>query len=215
MRPLRLHKLLCTVTGLLWLPWSAAHGASLDAEALIKSLGRAPPATIAFSEARFSPLLKEPLIVSGRLSYLGGGNFDREVTAPYRETAAIRGDSVRVEREGENARTFALKRAPELGGLLAGFVALLSGDAAAVTREFSLAASGDGGRWTIELTPLDGRQRRRLQQIVLGGAGNEPACLVVLSAQGGGTVTLLGAEAARLPTAAATLDDLLAQCRAE
>jgi hypothetical protein len=191
------------------------RGAPIDAAGLIRSLAREPPATIAFAEARFSPLLKEPLIVSGRLSYLGSGNFDREVTSPYRETTAIRGESVRVEREGENPRTFALKRAPELGGLLTSFVALLSGDAARVTREFSVTASGRDAAWTMELTPLDNRQRRRLQEIVVGGAGAEPKCFVLLGADGAGTVMLLGADAAARLTPAASLDGLLGECRTE
>ena len=197
------------------LPLHAVVGATLDAEAVIRSLERDPPATIEFAEARFSPLLAEPLVVAGHLSYLGAGSFDREVTAPYKESTAIRGESVRVERDGENARPFALKRAPELGGLLASFVALLSGDASAVSREFTVAASGRDAAWTIELTPLDARQRRRLQEIVVGGAGSEPKCIVVLSSQGGGTVMLLGEGAADRLTAEATLDGLLAQCRAE
>jgi hypothetical protein len=199
----------------LWLPVQAVLAASLDAEAVIKSLERDPPATIAFAEARFSPLLTEPLIVSGQLSYLGAASFDREVTAPYRESTAIRGESVRVQREGESARTFALKRAPELGGLLASFVALLSGDASTVAREFSVTASGSDAAWMIELTPLESRQRRRLQEIVVGGAGNEPRCIVVVSSQGGGTVMLLGEGARDRLTAAATLDSLLRQCRTE
>ena len=203
------------VAVLLGLPLHAVLGATLDAEAVIRSLERDPPATIEFSEARFSPLLAEPLIVSGRLSYLGAGSFDREVTAPYKENTSIRGESVRVERDGDKARTFALKRAPELGGLLASFVALLSGDASAVSREFTVTASGRDAAWTIELTPLDGRQRRRLEEIVVGGAGNEPKCIVVLSSQGGGTVMLLGEGAAGRLTAEATLDSLLGQCRAE
>ncbi|HEX5046417.1 MAG TPA: LolA-related protein [Gammaproteobacteria bacterium] len=197
------------------LPAGPVPAAPLDAEAVIKSLHREPPATIEFAEARFSPLLDEPLIVSGQLTYLGAASFDRHVTAPYEESTAIRGESVRVERGGENARTFALKRAPELGGLLASFVGLLSGDASAVTREFGVTASGAAAAWTIELTPLDGRQRRRLQEIVVGGAGSEPKCIAVLSSQGGGTVMLLGEGAAGRLTAAATLESLLGQCRAE
>jgi hypothetical protein len=191
------------------------HGAPVDAAALIESLAREPPAVIEFAEARFSPLLTEPLIVSGRLSYLGSGNFDREVTAPYKETTAIRGESVRVEREGENARTFALRRAPELGGLLTSFVALLSGDAARVTREFSITANGGDAAWTLTLEPLDNRQRRRLKEIVVGGAGAEAKCFVLLAPDGGGSVMLLGADAAARLTPAASLDGLLGQCRAE
>ena len=121
------------------------------------------------------------MIVSGELSYLGAGSFDRRVTAPYRESTEIRGQSVRVAREGEPPRTFALKRAPELGGLLTSFVALLSGDAAAVAREFSVVAIGDEGAWALELAPLDGTKRRRLQQILASGMDDELKCLAVLT----------------------------------
>jgi hypothetical protein len=200
---------------LVWLPASLASSATFDPDVLIAKLAREPPATIEFAEARFSPLLSEPLVVAGQLSYLGAEGFDRQVEAPYREHTAIRGASVRVEREGEPVRTFALKRAPELGGLLASFVALLSGDAAAVAREFSVVATGDDAAWRLDLTPLDARQRRRLLEIVVSGAGDEPKCFAVLTAQGGGSVMLLGEGAAAAIRADAGLDALLAECRGE
>lgn len=194
---------------------ATALGAVPDVEALIGKLARKPPATIAFTEARFSPLLVEPLIVAGELSYLGAGSFDRRVTTPYRESTSIRGGSVRIEREDEPARSFALKRAPELDALLAGFMALLSGDASAVGREFSVVGSGDDVGWTLELTPLDRSSRRHLQHILVSGAASEPHCFAVLSTQGGASVMLLGTEAAPPVAPDATLDTLLSVCRAE
>ena len=194
---------------------TSVSGATLDADALISRLARVPPATIAFSEARFSPLLTEPLVVSGRLSYLGQGSFDRDLDIPYAEHTAIRGESVSVERAGEPPRTFALKRAPELGALLMSFVALLSGDAAAVAREFTMTASGDTAVWTIELTPMDARQRRRLQRIVVSGAENEPRCLAVIGQQGGGSVMLLGESAAAEVSSSTSLEALLQRCSAK
>jgi hypothetical protein len=67
----------------------------------------------------------------------------------------------------------------------------------------------------MELTPLDNRQRRRLQEIVVGGAGAEPKCFVLLGTDGAGTVMLLGADAAARLTPAASLDGLLGECRTE
>jgi outer membrane lipoprotein carrier protein LolA len=200
---------------LLWLQAPLASGATPEPEVLIRKLEREPPATIAFSEARFSALLKEPVIVSGELSYLGPGSFDRRVTAPYRESIEIRGQSVRVAREGDPPRTFALKRSPELGGLLTSFVALLSGDAAAVAREFSVVAIGDEGAWALELAPLDGTKRRRLQQILVSGMDDELNCLAVLTSDGGASVMLLGEDAAGAIATDAMLETLLRQCRAE
>lgn len=188
--------------------------AAPDTATLIAGLKRTAPASIAFAEARFSSLLREPLIVSGELSYRGPADLERRVTQPYRETTAIRGDSVSVEREGEKPRTFALQRAPELKGFLSAFGSLLAGDAPALQKAFAVDASGDNAAWRLELTPIDSRARRRVQAIVIHGRGEEPRCFATLDTQGGGSVMLIGAAA--VPAAAGlSLDGLLAHCGSE
>lgn len=169
-----------------------------DADALIARLARPEPATISFTEVRFSKLLRAPLIVSGDLGYSGPDSLDRRVTTPYREHTAIRGESVKVEREGEKPRSFALKHAPELRGLLSGFSAMLSGDAASLRQTFNVTLTGDDDSWQLELTPLDTRARRRLQRIEVVGQHSEPRCFSMTTADGASSVLLLG-EAAREP----------------
>src|SRR5690349_2980018 len=168
------------LTLLTLLPTLSATAAALDADALIKRLTKPAPATVAFREVRFSSLVNEPLIVTGELGYEGPTSLDRRVTEPYHETVAIRGESVRVEREGEPSRSFGLNRAPELRGLLSGFTALLAGDPAVLERSFQVAASGSDEAWTLELTPSDARARRRLQQIVVNGRADLPQCFTML-----------------------------------
>jgi hypothetical protein len=170
--------------------------ATPEAAALIERLARPAPATIAFTEVRFSPLLKAPLIVSGELGYSGPASLDRFVLKPYREHTAIRGESVRVEREGAPVRSFALKRAPELQGLLNGFTALLAGDAPAIERSFDMAVSENGESWRLSLTPRDARARRRLKEVVVHGAADTPRCFTIVNADGGASVMLLGEAAA-------------------
>lgn len=197
------------------LPVLCAMAATLDADALIGRLAKPAPATVAFREVRFSPLVNEPLIVAGELGYTGPTSLDRRVTQPYRETVAIRGESVRVEREGEPTRSFGLNRAPELRGLLGGFTALLAGDPAAIKRNFTVAATGTDDAWTLELTPSDARARRRLQQIVVNGRADLPQCFTMVTANGGASVLLLGAAADRELPKPTTLDALKQLCSAE
>ncbi|HKU13989.1 MAG TPA: LolA-related protein [Steroidobacteraceae bacterium] len=197
------------------LPALCATAATLDAGALIGRLAKPAPATVAFREVRFSSLVNEPLIVAGELGYSGPASLDRTVTQPYRETVAIRGESVTVEREGEPTRTFGLNRAPELRGLLNGFTALLAGDPAAIERSFDVAASGSDDAWTLELTPTDARARRRLQQIVVNGHADVPQCFTMLTAKGSASVLLLGAAADRELPKPTTLDALKHLCSAE
>jgi hypothetical protein len=182
---------------------------------LIGRLARPAPASIAFQEIRFSSLLREPLRVSGELGYDGPTTLDRRVTQPYSEHTAIRGESVRVERSGEPPRSFALKRAPELKGLLSGFTALLSGDAAGLRREFAVRVDGSDENWTLELQPVDPKARRRVARIVVNGGGDVPRCFSMLNAQGGGSVMLLGESAQADLGDSPTLGGVLGLCRSE
>ena len=187
--------------GAIWLAApTTARCAALDTHGLIRRLAKPAPASIAFTEIRFSPLLQQPLVVSGTLGYGGPTALDRQVTRPYREDTEIRGESVRVSREHEPTRSFALKRAPELRGLLQAFTALLAGDQAAVERDFTIGATGDEASWRLILTPVDARARRRVKQVEIDGREGTPRCFAVVNASQGASVMLLGAAAdAELP----------------
>jgi hypothetical protein len=163
-----------------------------DADALIARLAKPAPATIEFTEVRFSRLVREPLIVSGELGYSGPNSLDRRVTTPYHENTSIRGESVKVERDGEKPRSFALKHAPELRGLLTGFSAMLAGDAAALRQTFTVEATSNSDQWTLELTPKDVKAQRRLHRMDVVGAGTEPRCFSMITADGANSILLLG-----------------------
>jgi hypothetical protein len=195
---------------LLLLPTTLA--AAVDADALIARLARPAPASIAFKEVRVSPLLREPLVIAGELEFSGPASLDRHVREPYREDTSIRGESVRVEREGEQPRSFALKRAPELRGLLTGFSALLSGDVTVLKRSFDVQAQGSEESWTLQLMPLDTRARRRLQKIEIRGHDSTPRCFSLLNADGGVSVMILG-DAAGDVAKGVTLEALQELCQ--
>jgi hypothetical protein len=166
-----------------------------DADALIASLAKPAPTTIEFTEVRFSRLVREPLVVSGELGYSGPNSLDRRVTTPYRENTSIRGESVKVEREGEKPRSFALKHAPELRGLLTGFSAMLAGDANALRQAFTVAATDKGEHWILTLRPKDTKAQRRLNMMEISGSGTEPRCFSMSTTDGANSVLLLGAAA--------------------
>lgn len=167
----------------------------LDTQALIRRLAKPAPASIEFAEIRFSPLLQQPVIVAGELGYNGPAVLDRHVTRPYREDTEIRGESVKVSREGEPVRSFALKRAPDLQGLLTAFTALLAGNRADIEKSFTINSSGDAESWQLVLTPIDARARRRVKQIEINGHDGTPRCFAIVNANEGASVMLLGAAA--------------------
>ena len=117
-----------------------------------------------------------------------------------------------MERDGEPARTFALRRAPELRGFVTGMLGLLTGDSALIDEHFSVVAAGDDERWRLDLEPVDDRLRQRLSNIIVAGAADEPRCFVIVDTAGGTSVMLLGAAAALQLPPPIVLAELLGRC---
>jgi hypothetical protein len=192
-----------------------AGNAAPDSDDLIARLARPPPASVAFTEVRFSTLLREPLVVNGTLKYEAPGVLERHVEIPYRESTIIRDETVRIERDGESQRTFALRRAPELRGLLTVMGGILAGDGSLIARHFDVTASGDDARWRLDLTPTDDRLRQHLTDIVIVGGEGELRCFVLRGDRNGASIMLLGAAAAWPLSPPLAMPELLDRCGAE
>lgn len=193
---------LATRLALVLLVPAAAWCAGSELDTLLQSLARPAPSSTPFVEAHFSPLLTRPLVVSGELEYLGPDALARTVEKPYHERSEIRGDMVTVERQGEAAQRFSLQRVPEMRSLLASFAALLSGNVAALERQFQLDLHGDAHVWTIGLTPRDPYVHQRIRSITVSGRGAEPRCLTTFEANDDVTLMLLASAAkSSLPAA--------------
>ena len=189
-----------------------ANASAPDAAALIASLGRPAPARTAFAEARFMKVLDRPLVVSGELAWLGGDKLERTVISPRAERFTIAGGEVTQERAGKRARSFSLRHAPQLQGLLDSFVALLSGDAGRLDEAFAIQRQGDARNWSLLLSPRDQRVARTVTSIRIDGQGDEPRCMVMQEAGGDTAIDLLGPLATKMPTAP-TREALAALCR--
>ena len=141
-------------------------------------------------------------MLEGTLARPGAGVLVREVATPYRETTTIRGEEVTLAREGERTRTFSLRRAPELGGLLASFQALVEADRGLLERHYALALDGDAAGFALVLTPRERRLARRVARVTLLGAGAALRCLHLEQADGGEAWMWVGDAAAAAAAAA-------------
>ena len=158
-------------------------------------------------------VLERPLVVSGELAWLGGDTLERHVTHPREETARIADGEVTQQRAGKSARSFSLKRAPQLQVLVDSFVALLGGDAGRLRQAFAIARRGDApGAWTLTLTPRDIDVARTVASIRIDGKGREARCMWMQEADGDVAVDLLGTLAAKMP-AEPTRESLASLCR--
>lgn len=186
-----------------------------DPLAPVARLAHTPPTRTAFAEARFSPLLKRPLLLHGQLAWLGGDHLERHVDDPYVETTRIGDDEVTMHRSGHGTRHFSLDRAPPLKALLESLVAVLSGDPARLRSVFNarLEQTHAGAAvWSLDLTPRSARLARSLTRIRLDGDRQTLRCIVIKEASGTTSIDLLGPLAAQMP-AQPTRARLNALCR--
>lgn len=194
-------------------PDAQATSTSASAAALIAGLGRTPPIQTRFAEARFSPVLDRALVVSGTLSWQGGERLRRDVDTPYAEQTVIHGQRVSVTRPGHGERHFSLDRAPALGAMLQGLVAVLAGDPARLNGHFGVRLDGDVGHgWTLTLRPQSARLAQALAHIRMDGHAHQLDCLEIVQAGGSVSIDLLGALAAAMP-AQPSRAQLTALCR--
>lgn len=184
----------------------------VDSAWILERLARPAPVSTPFVELRGSALLKAPLRIEGEYARPDADTLVREVRVPYVETTTIRGGEATLAREGRRPRSFALSRAPELAGLQASFGALLSGDAAALERDYRIASSGRREDWTLVLAPRDAALAASVHDITLHGRGAELRCIETRPVEGDLQRTLLAGAARAAITAGEGVDDA-ALCR--
>jgi hypothetical protein len=136
------------------------------------------------------------------------------VDSPWRETTVVADDQVTIEREGERSRHFALRRAPELRVLLAGFGALLGGDRAGLERDFEVAFETAGAAWRITLVPHDAAVRKHLATLAIDGRDDAPLCFLSTEADGDRSLMRVGAAVDWVDAADADLAARVARCGA-
>lgn len=186
---------------------------ALDAATVVAGLRRETPARTPYAEVRFAGLLERPLILHGELEYLGPGQLGKRVDAPYKEQTKVANGEATVQRGTRAPRTFSLGQAPELEGFLRGFAALLGGDAAALARDFTLAARGSTMAWQLVLKPRDARLARRVSAITVDGSGATPLCFRTQEADGDVSVLLVDRLAAAKLAVQVSLPQVDALCR--
>ena len=193
----------------------AAESIDPGVAALLARIAQKGPSQTAYTEVRYSRLMKRPVVSAGTLEYRGSESLKKTVMKPYRETTEVDGENVRVLREGENPRRFALKRAPELKGVLTSFGALLAGDAATLSHHFVTTLVEDTAGWHLSLVPRDPRTLKRVATIVIDGRADAPRCFALREPDSDESILLVGELAGAALPKAPSREAVAQTCRSE
>lgn len=135
---------------------------------LMQVLAATPAAEVSFIEKKYSSLLSEPVVSSGKLSYRRPDVVEKNIESPRKERYRFVGDDLLLVRNGTEKR-IPLSSQPLLAAFAASLRGVLGGDLALLRIHYRLSLEGEEPSWRLEMTPIDEETGRYVQRIEVSG----------------------------------------------
>ena len=152
-------------------------------EQLMQLLAQVKTGEASFVEKRYVSMLERTLESSGKLTFEAPDSFTRETLKPRQERMAVVGNMVTMS-VGSRSRTVPLDSVPEAAVIFEAIRGTLTGNRAALERNFAPTVSGTPARWTLELVPLMPRLRELVMSVRVSGQQAYVREVVVAMADG-------------------------------
>ena len=152
-------------------------------EQLMQLLAQVKTGEASFVEKRYVSMLERTLESSGKLTFEAPDSFMRETLKPRQERMAVVGNMVTMS-IGSRSRTVPLDSVPEAAVIFEAIRGTLTGNRAALERNFAPAVSGAPARWVLELVPLVPRLRELVMSVRVSGQQAYVREVVVAMADG-------------------------------
>ena len=151
---------------------SASSAWAFDLPELMGLLAKQKNGEARFTEQRFVRGLEGPLDASGTLSFQAPDRLTRRTLSPRAETMSVDGNTLTLSRGGRT-RTMTLDSVPELLGMVEAMRSTLNGNGQTLERYFRHTLTGNAGKWTLELMPIDDRLAAQVRSLRLTGKAGE------------------------------------------
>ena len=137
-----------------------------------------------FTERKYLAVLREPLILKGRVHYRAPDYVRKEYDDPDSESYEVRGDELTIEFSDGRRRDLSIDEHPVLRAFVESYRATLAGDEETLERYFSLELSGDMDAWQLRLTPRLAQLADYLDAVIVRGRNSTIYSVETLEAGG-------------------------------
>jgi Outer membrane lipoprotein carrier protein LolA-like len=173
----RIATLLCLTTA------GVAHAEDFDLPRLMQLLAATPASEVSFTEKKFSSLLSEPVVSSGKLVYRRPDVVEKNIDTPRKESYRFIGDVLVVVGNGAEKR-IPLSSQPVLLAFAASLRGVLGGDLVLLRNYYQLSLQGDELSWRLDMRPVDEDIGRYVQRITTSGRAGRISQIEVREASG-------------------------------
>jgi len=178
--------------GLLLLALALPASAAFDVGQLMNDLARNPGGKAKFVEKKFIALLDKPVVSTGELSYSAPDRLEKRTLTPKPETLRLDRETLSIERERQKL-TINLGNQPEALAFVDSLRGTLTGNRAALEKNYLLHLSGTPDKWVLTLLPSDEKIATFVQRIVVAGSRNQIRSIEYLQADGDRSLMLIEA----------------------
>ena len=171
------------LAGMLLIGLSLPALASYDIGQLMADLARHKGGKAKFVEKKFLAVLDKPLIATGEMTYTAPDRLEKRTLTPKPEFMLLDKDSLTLEREKQKL-TINLASQPEALAFIDSIRGTLSGNRAALERNYGLHLAGTADKWTLTLLPSDQKIAALVQRITVSGSRGQVRQIEYLQADG-------------------------------
>ena len=161
------------------LPASAAF----DVGQLMDDLARHKGGKAKFVEKKYISLLDKPVVSTGEMTYTAPDQLEKRTLTPKVETLRLDKDLLSIEREKQKL-SINLSNQPEALAFIDSIRGTLTGNRAALEKNYLLHLSGNPDKWVLTMLPSDQKISALILRIVVSGSKNQIRSIEYLQADG-------------------------------
>lgn len=157
--------------------------AAFDLSQLMNDLAQHKGGRAKFVEKKYIALLDKPVIATGEMNYIAPDRLEKRTLTPKPELMILDKDTLTLEREKQKL-TINLANQPEALAFVDSIRGTLSGNRAALEKNYLLHLAGTAEKWELTLLPSDQKIATLIQRITVSGSRNQILSIEYLQADG-------------------------------
>jgi outer membrane lipoprotein-sorting protein len=157
--------------------------AAFDVGQLMNDLARHPGGKARFVEKKYISLLDKPVVSTGEMSYTAPDRLEKRTLTPKPELLRLDKDMLSIERDKQKL-TINLSNQPEALAFIDSIRGTLTGNRAALEKNYFLSLAGTQDKWVLTLLPSEQKIAALVLRIVVMGNKNQIRSIEYLQADG-------------------------------